>query len=145
MVMTEGQPITLGDVRVTPYAIPGRTPGSMGLMFPVKGDGQTHMAAMYAGTIRGAGAISDEGLQQYMKSIAHFREETKAKVKSSFRTIRYSITSPRSWRSPRVAKRVSPMPRRRRGKLSEVPGRNERVHAGQYRPPQGVSESETAY
>jgi metallo-beta-lactamase class B len=80
-VMTEGQPITLGDVKVTPFAIPGHTPGAMGLIFPVKDNGKTHMAAMYAGTILGAAAISDEGLQQYVKSIAHFKEETKkAKV-----------------------------------------------------------------
>jgi len=35
------------------------------------------MAALYGGTILGAAAISDEGLQQYMKSIAHFKEETR--------------------------------------------------------------------
>ena len=81
MVITEGQPIVLGDEKVTPFAIPGHTPGSTGFIFPVKDNGKTHMAAMYAGTILGAGAISDEGLQQYMKSIAHFKEETrKAKV-----------------------------------------------------------------
>ena len=81
MVITEGQPIVLGDVRIMPFAIPGHTPGSMGLIFPVKDNGQTHLAAMYGGTILGVGAISDEGLQQYLRSIAHFKEETaKARV-----------------------------------------------------------------
>jgi metallo-beta-lactamase class B len=80
-VITEGQPVVLGDLRVMPVAIPGHTPGSMGFIFPVKDNGKTHMAAMYGGTILTPGAISDEGLQTYLKSVAHFKEETrKAKV-----------------------------------------------------------------
>jgi metallo-beta-lactamase class B len=80
-VVTEGQPITLGDLKVMPVAIPGHTPGSMGYIFPVKDNGKTHMAAIYAGTILTPGPISDQGLQTYLKSIAHFKEETKkAKV-----------------------------------------------------------------
>lgn len=35
------------------------------------------MAAMYGGTILLVGRIPDEGLQQYKKSIAHFKEETR--------------------------------------------------------------------
>ncbi len=81
MVITEGQPIVLGDEKVMPYAIPGHTPGSMGLIFQVKDKGKPHMAAMYGGTILAAGLISDDGLQQYLKSIAHFKEATdKAKA-----------------------------------------------------------------
>jgi len=81
MVITEGQPIVLGDERVMPFAIPGHTPGSMGFIFPVKDQGKTHMAALFGGTILLAGRIPDEGLQQYLKSIAHFKEVTrKAKV-----------------------------------------------------------------
>ena len=80
-VVTEGQPIVLGDLKVMPVAIPGHTPGSMGYIFPVKDNGKTHMAAIYAGTILTPGPISDEGLQTYLKSVAHFKEETKkAKV-----------------------------------------------------------------
>lgn len=81
MVITEGQPIVLGDEKVMPYAIPGHTPGSMGLIFPVKDGGKTHMAALFGGTILLTGLISDDGLQQFLKSIAHFKEEAlKAKV-----------------------------------------------------------------
>jgi metallo-beta-lactamase class B len=81
MVITEGQPIVLGDMKVMPYAIPGHTPGSMGFIFPVKDEGKTHIAALYGGTILLAGRIPDDGLQQYLKSVAHFKEETdKAKV-----------------------------------------------------------------
>ena len=80
-VVTEGQPIVLGDLKVMPFAIPGHTPGSMGYIFPVKDHGKTHTAAMYGGTILTPGPISDEGLQTYLKSVAHFEEATKkAKV-----------------------------------------------------------------
>ena len=82
MVMTEGQPIVLGDLKVTPVFIPGHTPGSMGLIFPVKDNGKTHMAAMFGGTMMGS-VLNDsmEELETYKKSIAHFKAETmKAKV-----------------------------------------------------------------
>jgi metallo-beta-lactamase class B len=80
-VITEGQPVVLGDLKVMPVAIPGHTPGSMGFIFPVKDNGRTHIAAMYGGTILTPTIISDEGLQTYLKSLAHFKEETrKAKV-----------------------------------------------------------------
>ena len=80
-VVTEGQPVVLGDLKVMPVAIPGHTPGSMGYIFPVKDNGKTHMAAIYAGTVLTPGIISDEGLATYLKSVGHFKEETKkAKV-----------------------------------------------------------------
>jgi metallo-beta-lactamase class B len=80
-VVVEGQPIVLGDLRVIPVAIPGHTPGSMGYILPVKDNGKTHMAALYGGTVLTPGIISDEGLQTYLKSVAHFKAETrKAKV-----------------------------------------------------------------
>ena len=77
MVITEGQPIVLGDMKVMPFAVPGHTPGAMGFIFPVKDEGKTHIAAIYGGTILTPGPISDEGLAQYVKSVAHFKEETK--------------------------------------------------------------------
>lgn len=80
-VVTEGEPVVLGDLKVIPVAIPGHTPGSMGYIFPVKDKGKTRMVAIYAGTILTPGPISDTGLQTYLKSVAHFKEETKkAKV-----------------------------------------------------------------
>jgi len=80
-VVTEGQPVVLGDLSIMPVAIPGHTPGSMGYIFPVKDNGKTHMAAIYGGTVLLPGIISDQGLQTYLKSVAHFKEETKkAKV-----------------------------------------------------------------
>jgi metallo-beta-lactamase class B len=80
-VVSEGQPIVLGDLKVMPVAIPGHTPGSMGYIFPVKDNGRTHTAAIYGGTVLTPGIISDEGLQTYLKSVEHFKAETKkAKV-----------------------------------------------------------------
>jgi len=76
-VVVEGQPIVLGDFKLMPVAIPGHTPGSMGYIFPVKDNGKTRMAALYGGTILTPGPISDEGLQTYLKSVVHFRDETK--------------------------------------------------------------------
>jgi metallo-beta-lactamase class B len=65
---------------VTPVAVPGHTPGSMGYIFPVKDGGKTRMAAIFAGTILTPNIISDQGLQTYLKSVRHFKDETK-KVK----------------------------------------------------------------
>ncbi|HUO30450.1 MAG TPA: MBL fold metallo-hydrolase [Bryobacteraceae bacterium] len=80
-VITEGQPIVLGEFKLKPVAVPGHTPGSMGFIFPVKDNGRTYMAAMYAGTILTPGIVSDAGLDTYLKSVAHFEEQTKkAKV-----------------------------------------------------------------
>lgn len=68
----EGTPIALGDVSVIPYAIPGHTPGSIGLIFPVKDAGKEHVAGLFGGTILLTGRISNEGLTQYVASLDHF-------------------------------------------------------------------------
>ena len=82
MDISEGTPITLGDVTVTPVFIPGHTPGSMGLIFPVKDNGKAHTVAIFGGTMMGSvlnGSMAE--LLQYKNSIAHFQEETlRAKV-----------------------------------------------------------------
>ncbi|MBZ5576813.1 MAG: MBL fold metallo-hydrolase [Acidobacteriia bacterium] len=80
-VVVAGEPIVLGDFRMTPIAIPGHTPGSMGYIFSVKDRGKTRVAALYGGTILTPGIVSDQGLRTYRKSVAHFKQETrKAKV-----------------------------------------------------------------
>jgi len=76
-VVVEGQPIVLGDFKVTPVFIPGHTPGSTGYIFPVKDSGRTRIAAIFGGTILTPGPISDEGLATYVKSAEHWRNETK--------------------------------------------------------------------
>jgi metallo-beta-lactamase class B len=68
----EGEPIALGDVAVTPVLVPGHTAGSLGLIFPVRDNGNEHMAALFGGTILTSGRISDQGLAQYIRSLGHF-------------------------------------------------------------------------
>lgn len=75
VVLIEGQPIGLGDVKVTPVLTPGHTPGSMGFIFPVKEGGKTHMAAMFGGTMLTATRPTPEQFDQYLNAIAHFRAE----------------------------------------------------------------------
>lgn len=76
VVAAEGEPITLGDVTVTPVLVPGHTAGALGLIFPVRDGGAMHMAAMFGGTILTSGRISDEGLAQYVRSLEHFADVT---------------------------------------------------------------------
>jgi metallo-beta-lactamase class B len=84
-VIAEGQPIVLGDLKVTPVALPGHTPGAMGFIFPIKDNGRTRIAGLFGGTILTPGPISDEGLRTYAKSVAHFKDETrKAKAEIVF-------------------------------------------------------------
>jgi metallo-beta-lactamase class B len=68
----DGEPIVLGDTAITPTAVPGHTPGSLGLIFPVRDSGNSHVAALFGGTILLSGRISDEGLDQYIESLEHF-------------------------------------------------------------------------
>ncbi|MEO8096358.1 MAG: MBL fold metallo-hydrolase [Acidobacteriota bacterium] len=73
IVATEDQPVTLGDVKIAMVMTPGHTPGSMGLIFPVKDGASTHMAAMFGGTILLPQRPDVATLQTYLKSIEHFR------------------------------------------------------------------------
>ncbi len=77
----EGEPIVLGDFKMTPVAIPGHTPGSMAYIFQVKDNGKTHTVGLYGGTILTPGPISDDNLKIYVQSVQKFEVETKkAKV-----------------------------------------------------------------
>ena len=75
IALVEGQPVGLGDVKVTPVLTPGHTPGSMGFIFPVKDNGMTRVAAMFGGTMLTATRPTPEQFDQYLSSIAHFRAE----------------------------------------------------------------------
>jgi metallo-beta-lactamase class B len=77
VVAVEGQAITIGDVAFTPVMIPGHTPGSMGVIFPVKEGGATHIAGLFGGSILTPGRISDEGLAQYISSVEHWSDVTR--------------------------------------------------------------------
>src|SRR5262249_12360080 len=70
----DGVPIALGDLKVTPIAVPGHTPGSMGFIFPVKDNGKSHVAAMFGGVWLTPQILSDEALQTFEMSVARFKE-----------------------------------------------------------------------
>ncbi|PWT81296.1 MAG: hypothetical protein C5B57_10795 [Blastocatellia bacterium] len=77
----DGEAIVLGDLKVTPIAVPGHTPGAMGFIFPVKDNGTPHTAAMFGGVWLTPGLLNDEALQTYLMSVVRFGDATKkAKV-----------------------------------------------------------------
>lgn len=79
--LKDGDTVKLGDVTVTAVLTPGHTPGSLGLIFPVKDGNTTHTAGMFGGTILLPARPDVPTLQTYLASIAHFKEATiKAKV-----------------------------------------------------------------
>ena len=74
LVLAEGTPVVLGEQTVHPFAIPGHTPGSLAFVFSVRENGQTHTAGLFGGTILDQGRITTDGLNQYLRSIAHYVE-----------------------------------------------------------------------
>jgi metallo-beta-lactamase class B len=73
--VVDGQPIVLGDEKVTPVLIPGHTPGSLGLIFPVKEGGKTHMVGMVGGGMLPQG--TPDQMRVFLHSLAQFEEWTK--------------------------------------------------------------------
>jgi len=73
----EGEPIVLGNLTVTPVAIPGHTPGSMAFIFPVHDRGKAHVAAIFGGASLTPQTLSDEAFQTYVASVMHFRDATR--------------------------------------------------------------------
>jgi metallo-beta-lactamase class B len=74
MVAVEGQPIVLGEEKVTPIFIPGHTPGSLGLIFPVKEGAQTHVAAIVGGGFTAPG--QPDQAREFIQSLDHFGQST---------------------------------------------------------------------
>jgi len=75
--INDREPIVLGDVRITPVAVPGHTPGSMAFIFPVRDNGAAHTAAIFGGVWLTPGLLSDEALETYLTSVGRFRDATK--------------------------------------------------------------------
>ena len=76
--IVDGQKITLGDLTVTPVAVPGHTPGSMAFIFPVKDRGASHTAALFGGAWLTPNILSDQALETFAASVAKFRSATSA-------------------------------------------------------------------
>lgn len=71
-VVADLQPITLGDTSVLPILIPGHTPGSLALIFPVFDRGKKYMAGLFGGTVLSAGFVTADGLRDYIKSVQRY-------------------------------------------------------------------------
>jgi len=77
----DGDTVTLGDVKIKAIAVPGHTPGSMGFIFPVHDKGKAHVAALFGGAWLTPQILSDDALQTFRMSVAHFMSATRdAKV-----------------------------------------------------------------
>jgi metallo-beta-lactamase class B len=76
LTLRDGEPVTVGDVRITPVLTPGHTPGSMGFVFNITDGARTHVAALFGGTMLSPTAPLPQ-VQQYLRSIDHFREVTR--------------------------------------------------------------------
>jgi glyoxylase-like metal-dependent hydrolase (beta-lactamase superfamily II) len=107
--LRNGQPITLGDVTVTPFAVPGHTPGSMGFIFPVKDNGVAHVAAMFGGAWLTPGLLNDEALQTFLNSVNRFRDETR-KARADVMLQNHMIMDPIQEKLDRLAARKAGEP-----------------------------------
>ncbi len=74
----DGGDIVLGDLHVKAFLIPGHTPGSLGLIFPVKDRGHLHRAAIFGGAILAEDRAPLEPLRQFVQSLAHFGDVTRS-------------------------------------------------------------------
>ena len=73
VVATEGEPVRLGDGMVTPFLVPGHTPGAISVVFPVRDGEDTHTAAVFGGTALLVPMLGD-ALAQYLESIDRFAD-----------------------------------------------------------------------
>jgi metallo-beta-lactamase class B len=77
LVLLENQPVKLGDLTVTPVAIPGHTPGSVAFIFPVKDRGKARVVGLFGGTVLTVDRLTTDALKQYVASIAHYLDVAK--------------------------------------------------------------------
>jgi len=69
---------------VMPIAVPGHTPGSMALIFPVTDNGQRHTAALFGGAWLTPGILSDQALQTFLQSAQRFKAATERANSNTF-------------------------------------------------------------
>jgi metallo-beta-lactamase class B len=79
--LRDGDSVTLGNVTIKTIAVPGHTPGSMGFIFRVHDNGKAHVAALFGGAWLTPQILSDQALETFRTSVAHFMAATReAKV-----------------------------------------------------------------
>jgi metallo-beta-lactamase class B len=72
-VVVDRQPVTLGDLSVTPVLIPGHTPGSLAYIFPVREGATTRMAGLFGGTLLSSFLRAEiPAVQQYIASVNRY-------------------------------------------------------------------------
>lgn len=71
VVAVDGEPILLGDAMVTPFLVPGHTPGAISVIFTVHDGDDTYTAAVFGGTALIVPRLGD-ALPQYLQSIERF-------------------------------------------------------------------------
>jgi len=62
----------LGDTSILPVFIPGHTPGSIAVIFPVFDHGKKYTAGLFGGTVLSAGFVTTDGLRDYVKSVQRY-------------------------------------------------------------------------
>lgn len=70
--LQDGDTITLGDKTIYVYSTPGHTPGCLSYIFPVKENGEDHMAALWGGTTP---PWKKTEVKQYLNSLDYFFSE----------------------------------------------------------------------
>ncbi len=68
----DGKAFTVSGVTFTPVLVPGHTPGSLAIIFPVKDNGKPHIAAIYGSAPLRADRLKPEGLVQEIGSWKKF-------------------------------------------------------------------------
>lgn len=76
IAVTDGQTLTVGNVTFTFVMVPGHTPGSLGIVFPVQDGKVTRTAGLFGGTVLIPSFTPEDGLRQYVTSIEHWRSAT---------------------------------------------------------------------
>jgi metallo-beta-lactamase class B len=76
--VADGETMTGGGVAFRFVMIPGHTPGSIGIVFPVKDGATTRMAGLFGGSILIPTRIPDDGLRQYIQSIDRWASVTRS-------------------------------------------------------------------
>lgn len=72
LIIRDGETIEIGELTITPIAIPGHTPGALAYIFPVTDNGTPHLAGLFAGTVLIAERVSTPNLMQYVESITRY-------------------------------------------------------------------------
>lgn len=73
LVLSEAEPLVVGDTTINLVEIPGHTPGALAFVFPVSDGGTPHVAGLFGGTALTFGFIQTPALTTYVESIARYQ------------------------------------------------------------------------